>query len=138
MDMTLIRSRDAEDGIFGELSSSDGFFKCVTLEHAYANQTMDLFIPKIPPGVFICVRGSHQLEGMSAPFETFEITGVPGHTNLLFHVGNYNRDSNGCVLVGDKVVKFPSGMSMITNSREVFTDFMDFQEGFDVFELTVV
>lgn len=138
MDMVLRRKDGADDGIFGELASIDGFFLCATLEHAYEGPPGGPeFVAKLPAGVYTCVRGIHRLAHMANTFETFEITGVLGHTNILFHVGNYNGDSAGCVLLGDKSVNLPNGMRAITCSREAFADFLDFQEGFDAFQLTV-
>lgn len=136
MDMILTRKLNLSDGIFGELKSADGFFLCATLEHAYPDGAN--FCAKLPSGTYVCQRGLHRLSGMANSFETFEITNVIGHTNILIHVGNYNNDSSGCVLVGEKIVGMPNGMNMITNSKEVFGDFMDFQDGFDIFSLSVI
>ena len=124
MVLHLIRIDLSPDGIFSELHSDSGGLLFQTLEHSYN------CVPKIPCGSFQCVRGMHQLEGMSCPFETFEITGVIGHTNLLFHVGNYDSNSAGCVLVG----KERQG-DMITCSREAFSEFMLMLSGIDSFTL---
>src|SRR5689334_14651524 len=99
MDLTLKRSLFRDDGILGELYTPDGSFWCDTLEHAY-EASID-FVPKLPPGVFVCRRGLHRLSHAQTPFETFEICDVPGHTNILFHTGNLHQDSEGCVLLGE-------------------------------------
>lgn len=127
MNLTLKRNKFSKTGIFGQIEDESGGHICVTLEHSYN------CAPKIPPGTYKCVRGTHQLAGASHPFETFEITGVVGHSGLLFHAGNYNVDSSGCVLVGETVVS-----DMITSSRRTFERFMDLQEGEDSFTLTVL
>ncbi len=75
----------------------------------------------------------HRLHGMTEDFETFEIRGVPGHTGILFHWGNYNQDSDGCVLLGSA-----RNGDMIVNSREEFANFMELQKGINNFELVVV
>jgi hypothetical protein len=106
--------------------TADGF-SCVTLQHAYDNN-----LPKLPSGVYTCVRGTHQLLH-GGPFETFEITGVPGHDKILIHPGNAESDSEGCVLVGASRVS-----NMITNSRITFEKFLALQDGCDSFQLTVV
>lgn len=132
MDITLTRNDFSENGIFGELKDADGNLIAVTLEHAYP-QDDGSFAPKIPvSGTFQCVRGMHQLEGMTAQFETFEITGIAGHVNILFHAGNYNKDSSGCCLLGQA----RSG-DMIVNSKLTFAKFMQLQNGTDQFTLTV-
>src|SRR6266481_1747921 len=112
--MKLIRTDKNYNGVFGILQDSDGNNLAVTLEHSYDG------IPKIPNGTFTCVRGSHRLHGMTNDFITFEITGVPDHINILFHWGNYNKDSEGCVLLGKARVG-----DTITMSRLTFESFMD-------------
>lgn len=131
MDLILVREKKRPSGIFGKLCAPDGITFCLTLEHAYP--TTEGYQPKLPAGTYRCVRGPHQLH--TGPiFETFEITGVPGHTGILFHVGNWNRDSEGCVLVGYTI----SGDNALTRSRDTFKKFMELQAGLDEFQLTVL
>lgn len=142
--MTLTRTQNQEDGILGTLKGNDLGFHCVTLEHAYATLeyahggASNGFLPKLPTGTYTCVRGPHRLHGMTDDFTTFEITNVPGHTNILFHWGNYNRDSEGCVLLGDKMSSTDNGEAMITSSRLTFSEFMRYLDGVNEFILTVV
>jgi hypothetical protein len=68
---------------------------------------------------------------MTQDFETFEILGVPGHTGILFHWGNWNKDSDGCLCLG--MVR--SGNAVL-RSREAFANFMHMLEG--VNECTLV
>lgn len=134
MDLYLKRMDFRQDGIFGEITSAD--FTCFTLEHAYSNNGHG-FEPKIPIGSYTCVRGTHQLEH-GGPFETFEVTNVPGHPGVLLHVGNYNQDSNGCILLGESVVTgSEDGIQGITNSRVTFDKFMAIQEGVDSFTIVI-
>lgn len=128
----LRRPAFRDDGIFGELwFDGDTYPFSVTLEHSYNGQ------PKLPAGIYRCVRGQHALHN-GVPFETFEITGVAGHSAILFHAGNYNRDSEGCVLLGREIVNAPDGSEMITGSRLEFHQFMARLEGIDEFELKVI
>lgn len=135
MNLVLSRLHCRSDGIFGTLSSPNGVL-AVTLEHAYP--VMSTYIPKIPVGTYSCVRGLHKLEGMDRPFDTFEITGVPGHTNLLFHAGNYNRDSEGCVLLGTSMFSNDFQSWMIRESRLAFCKFLDLQSVVNEFTLRVI
>ena len=140
MNLTLKRHSYTDDGIFGMLYDEKGDMIAVTLEHAYESGNGDgSYAPKLTTGVHTCVRGQHRLHGMSNDFTTFEITGVPGHTNILFHWGNYNRDSEGCVLLGRRIVPNPDSPTdnMITSSRNTFNKFLDLQIGIDQFTLTV-
>lgn len=137
MDLILIRTQRRDDGIFGELYDVRMNQIAVTLEHAYDAQLGDgSYTSKLKAGTYICQYGMHTLHSSPLPFPTFEITGVAGHTNILFHVGNYNKDSDGCVLLG-KYTQDANGHQMIGLSRSTFGRFMGLQEGVDKFILTV-
>lgn len=131
MDLILTRRDRREDGIFGEICSEKGEFLFITLERSYALK------PKIKPGKYKCVRGMHRLENMTEEFETFEVKGVKGHWGILFHVGNYNEQTNGCILVGLGMGNKMGGGKMITSSKQAFKKFMDLQAGVDEFYLIV-
>lgn len=127
--LKLVRRELREDGIFSELMK-DGKVIAQTLEHSFNNK------PKIPDGEYVCRRGIHKLHDLK-PFETFEICGVPGHTGVLLHQGNWNKDSDGCVLVGSGIAQSPEGQ-MVTGSKQAFTDFMDLCKGLQSFDLIVI
>jgi hypothetical protein len=138
MNLTLTRQRFRADGIFGVLASDDGKLKWETLEHAYpVLGSTSVFAPKVPEGAFLCVLGLHNLdlrvERGLPPFLTFEITGVAGHKDILFHRGNFNADSNGCVLLGKMM-----GEHEVICSEQAFNEFMEAQKGVSQFTLTVV
>ena len=133
MNLILKRTEFHDYGVIGELLTQDGFRKiAMTLEHSYSPENQ----PKVPKGIYTCQRGIHRLASQRKEFETFEILKVPGHTGILFHVGNYETDSSGCVLLGDSVsyVFLPW---MLKFSRIAFTRFMSLQEGIDTFQLEV-
>ena len=116
--MILTRNKINEYGVFGELTQDDGTHIAYTLEHNFDGQ------PKVAAGTYTCVRGEHRLNGMTDDFTTFEITGVSDFqgrhvSGILFHWGNYNKDSEGCVLLGTGVTD-----TMVTNSRSAFENFM--------------
>lgn len=131
MNFVLVRTEFRPDGVFGVLTDSDGSVVAHTLEHAY-DDGQGGWAPKITQGQHTCVRGTHALHN-GVPFETFEITGVPGHSGLLFHIGNINADSEGCVLVGTAEAN-----GMITASRVAFAKFMQLLDGVNQFTLLVV
>ncbi len=126
MNMTLRRASFTPFGIFGTLFDAGENIIASTLEHSYN------LLPKLPDGVYTCRRGMHRLAHMKQPFETFEICDVPGHTDILFHTGNRNEDSAGCVLLGSEVKG-----SEIAYSRVAFDKFMAIQAGVEEFGLTV-
>jgi hypothetical protein len=133
----LIRDFFRYDGVFGHFyfdGEEEPFM--VTLEHAFP-QDSETYFPIIPNGIFTCRRGIHSLHN-GIPFETFEVTGIEGHSGLLFHPGNYNKDSEGCILVGTVVTTYDSkGDKMITGSRDKFQEFMKRLDGVNEFQLKV-
>lgn len=135
MDCLLHRKEKRSDGIFSDMFDSYGTLIADTLEHAYDDGS-GLFLPKLYDGLFICKRSLHQLHGMDHQFETFQIMDVIGHSNMLFHWGNWEKDSDGCVITGDREVDSPQGR-MVTASRITFDKFMKLQEGVDQFNLKV-
>ncbi len=130
MNIFLNRTKGSVDGIFGKLYSERGELIAYTLEHAFLFEHE--YYPALPEGIYTCKRGAHKLEGMKESFETFEVMNVPNHTGILFHVGNYNRDSSGCILLGSE-----AAVKAILNSKVAFNYFMGLQIGVDEFQLTV-
>ena len=84
------------EGAFGVLLH-DGLPFAVTLERTYDElDERGRSSPKIPLGVYRCRRDFFHRGG----YITYEIR-VPGHSRLLFHRGNTEKDSEGCVLVAE-------------------------------------
>lgn len=130
MNMTLARVSHSEYGIFSFLRPEVGQV-LATVEHAYQDPVTGMWMPKIPNGLYVCKRGMHQLLH-GGPFETFEITGVPGHDHLLFHKGNTEDASHGCVCLG-----MSHEGKAVLESEKAFHWFMGFQQGLSTFMLTV-
>lgn len=133
MNLILKRNDFSENGIFGTLSNQDDGTKIASVaEHAYL-QPDGSYAPKTPVGTYTCVKGKHTLEHHPVPFDAFEITNVPGHTNILLHIGNYPQiDSEGCCLLGDERIR-----DMVTNSRVTFLNFMNSMATTDSFILAI-
>lgn len=131
MNLNLYRKRQCEDGIFSELRNDTGDLIAAVAEHAY---TMGLnWRGKLPPGIYICKRGIHKLDGKDETLECFEVTNVPGHTGILIHKGNYPKsESTGCLLLGTAQIG-----NMVVESQIAFDKFMNLMSGIDGFKLTV-
>ena len=134
-DAVLQRLAFRPDGIFSVLSL-DGAPRFFTLEHAFASGGQGACLPIIPPGTYQCVLGAHKLAA-GIPFQTYEVVGVAGHSGLLFHAGNVNADSEGCILLGGQTGFLGDSLEVL-NSRLAFSQFMDWAAGRPSFEMVVL
>jgi hypothetical protein len=116
-----------EDGCFSELLDETGKRLCFTLERTFDNNAVI-----IPNGTFNCVKTFFHRGG----YNTFELTGVEGHERLLFHCGNSEADSIGCILVGLSQGVL-DGKKAILQSRAAFAVFNSVTLGLDEFDLEV-
>ena len=141
MKFVLTRKDAGKNGIFGELRNEKFELEAYTLEHAY-DDGAGCFVPKVAAGKYTCQRGEHLLDHMTTPFSTFMLLNVPDFqgkkvSGILIHWGNFNKDSNGCILVGESIAYSIDG-KMITNSKAAFKEFMEKTEGLDTIELEIV
>lgn len=133
-EITLIRKHFLDEGVFGEITiGKDHFF---TLERAYKDKK-DKIYSKVKDGQYTCKKGMHRLKIEDPEFETFEVKGVKGHWGILFHVGNYNHDSEGCILLGSGMGFMLNKGKMLTNSRKAFKRFMEIFQEDEEFKLIV-
>lgn len=130
MDLILTRKACNPWGIISDLTDYQNVFHLTCLEHAYLNSN-GTYSPKVPDGIYPCVLGAHTLLKLGL-IETYEIMNVPGHSGILFHIGNFNDDSDGCLLLGESL-----GDNCILNSREAFNRFISFQNNCTRFMLTI-
>lgn len=146
MNLFLIRNAFLESGIFGEIKNDKQEHLFFTLEHAFL-QKDGSYSPKTAPGNYNCRNDTGPLHGLHSlkngvPFKAFEIENVPPFegipvSGILFHIGNWNQDSEGCVLLGKAIGNMNNGGLMLTNSGIAFGEFMDILNQVDEFNLTV-
>ena len=115
-------------GMFGVLLVQDEVF-CVTLEPPYTENLRD--ISCIPSGQYIIRKHRSPRFG-----NTYIVCHVPNRTNILFHAGNVDRDTEGCILLGSSWGKL-SGRRAVLNSGTTFRAFMDAMQGHDELHLTI-
>ncbi|MEF2146187.1 MAG: DUF5675 family protein [Desulfovibrionaceae bacterium] len=126
--MQLIRLEFSDAGVFGVLCRA-GQIKYCTLEPPYFDNRQ--FISCISLGSYRCRRRVSPRFG-----ETFEICGVPGRENILFHAGNTLADTSGCVLLGQGFGSI-GGVRGVVASRAAVRDFLAGLDGVSEFSLAV-
>ena len=128
---TLIINRVAtgSDGTFGTIKYKDRPF-ALTLEREWLNNAPS--ISCIPAGTYKCKRVQSPKFG-----GTFEVTNVPGRTHILFHKGNLDDDSHGCILVGESFGDV-KGSAGILSSREGYNEMMSIMKDEVGFRLIIV
>lgn len=83
----------------------------------------------IPEGFYKCRRVDSPKFG-----DTFEVTGVPNRTHILFHVANHMDDLQGCIGLGARLA--PQDYRVM-DSRVAMSIFLTDLEGKDAFDLYV-
>ena len=108
---------------FGVLCRDDGVPFAVTLERPWLSNMAGRSC--IPEGRYIAKRHVSPKFG-----ETFWLQDVPGRSEILFHKGNIDDDTHGCILVGEAFNPV-RGEAGITSSKEGFDEFMRLTAGMD-------
>lgn len=99
-----------------------------TLENPQRETSID---SRIPGGFYRC----EPFNGAKYK-DVYEIKDVPGRTNILFHWGNFEKDTLGCILIGNQA-GIISGMPAVLNSVVTFQEFRKII-GKKSFDLTIV
>lgn len=114
MDITIKRVSEIEDGTFGVVLADDVPF-ALSLERRWLNNKKGESC--IPAGQYLCKRVISPRFG-----ETFEVTNVLNRTHILFHKGNLDNDSHGCIIIGEEF-GILYGKNAILSSRKGFSEF---------------
>ena len=123
-----VPSNDQTKGIIGVLMIDKKIF-CYTLEPPYRkNTTKD---SAIPIGTYIC--GVYSSQKYSS---TFEIMNVTGRSFILFHTGNTDADTLGCIILGE-TVGYLGKKRAVLSSRKIFKKFMNIMKNQKEFKLTI-
>ena len=129
--MVIGRIKDTEYGTFGVLFN-DGIPFALTLENAWINNVRNQSC--IPIGKYKCKRFNSPKFG-----ETFRIMDVPNRgevEGVLFHKGNLDDDTRGCILIGEQF-ELLNGEPAILRSGKGFTEFMDKNKNINEFDLII-
>ena len=130
MRLTLKRVSSDAQGTYGVLIDGTRPF-AVTLERPWLNNERS--VSCIPAGQYACRRVQSPKFG-----NTFEVTGVPGRTHILFHKGNQVEETQGCILVAEQFGKLGNGNMAVLQSGQGFTEFMLLLAVFDEFTIDIL
>ncbi len=126
--MILKRIALTKWGTFGVLLYSGCPF-AITLEREWKDNQPN--ISCIPAGAYTCKRV------MSPTFgNTFEVMDVPKRSHILFHKGNLQDDSHGCILVGEQYGDLWGNPGVLA-SRKGFSEFLEKLADVEVFQLII-
>lgn len=133
--MQLIRVARTSSATYGVLVYGTIPF-AVTLERAWQNNERGVSCipggPLTAPVVYQCARVKSPKFG-----DTFEVLNVPGRSEILFHKGNIDDDSHGCILVGEAFNPI-LGKPGITEAGHGFAELMSIMRLTDRFQLSVI
>jgi hypothetical protein len=109
--------------------SDQGFISAMVLDDKLMFVTLEPDDTFMKPGCYECRR----FHGEKWP-DTFGIL-VKGHNAVLFHIGNMEMETKGCVLLGLKT-GYINGVRAVLESRvafEAFMEYMGLDTGFTLF-----
>lgn len=130
--LTLTRDAMSGGATTGTLSE-DGVEICKTLELEYMDNASNIScIPVSPEGGYLCKLVNSPRFGL-----TYEVTGVEGRSHILFHSGNTEKDTHGCILVGLISNGRAGHYAMLYSSRIAHERFMAHLQGVDEFHLVI-
>lgn len=99
-----------DDCVLGVLNA--GSFRCFTLELPYLDNKTS--VSAIPAGLYPCEKAISPKFG-----DCIAVNNVHGRTFIRIHKGNYTRQIEGCILVGDSISDIDKdGIPDVTNSTK--------------------
>jgi len=105
----LIRIAYIPDGTFGVLFDEDTPF-CLTLEREWRDNKRSESC--IPVGNYVCEKIKSPRFG-----DTFQVLNVKDRSAILFHKGNLEDDSHGCILIGEMYERFKDKNAILASGR---------------------
>jgi len=123
------RTHTGKDGTTGVFAFKGCFPFALTLERQWLDNKAG--VSCIPEGTYTCKRVESPHFG-----NTFEVTDVQGRTHILFHKGNIDDDSHGCILVGEQF-EFLGGSPSVNSSKHGYNEFMALTASVDTFTLEI-
>lgn len=112
MHLTLDRVLEANGATMGVLSGLSR--PLYTLEEVWRDNKRG--ISCVPAGTYKCVPHGWEVGTKVTKPQTWELVGVPGRSAVLIHIGNYTKDTEGCILAGLGMAISPT-LSMVNDSK---------------------
>lgn len=125
-----------DSATFGRLTVGDAVF--YTLEPPWKGNQQR--ISCIPEGVYtLRMRDSKIVSDTTGGEFTrgWEVTGVLNRTFIMFHVGNWERNTDGCILVGSEFSWHAVHGPMVASSLVAFRRFMAVMAARDVWVMNI-
>ena len=116
MSIVILKRAFSNDKVTLGMISVDGLEHdpIYTLENPIRETSKD---SRIPYGIYNCIPYSG-----TKYKNVYLVEDVPGRTAILFHWGNTEKDTEGCILVGLRTGKI-SGQDAVLDSRKAFNYF---------------
>jgi hypothetical protein len=115
MNVTLKRTHHLPEATLGQLFIEDVTTDPIyTLENPLRETNLD---NRIPAGTYQCKPYSSAKHP-----DVYEITNVPNRTAILIHTGNVEKDTQGCILIGNRIGAL-NGEPAILESKRCFERF---------------
>ncbi|OYP57270.1 hypothetical protein CIK99_07590 [Prevotella sp. P5-92] len=112
--LTLTRIAKRADYTIGRLEDENGVKICDTLEPTWRDfKGGELKVPRksaVPEGTYPVVVTKSKKFGKYLPL----LVGVPGFEGIRIHSGNTANDTEGCILVGQNLIKGKVLLSRLT------------------------
>lgn len=131
MKLELLRTENTSTHTIGVLRDADTQYEIArTLEDAWRDNKKS--VSCIPEGEYTVVRHVSPKYG-----NCFMVSDVPNRDYILIHVGNYDTDTEGCILLGLAVTTNLQNKRMITNSKIAVDKFNNFVKDVNKFTLVI-
>ncbi len=125
--LLLIRDQFTDKSVLGKLYFNSEFYGH-TLELAWNDNKKR--VSCIPKGVYE-VKKRHT-EKSKYKYEHLHILDVPNREMILMHIGNYPKNSKGCILIGNT-----RALNFVGDSRKAFYKLMYDLGSFEEIELII-
>lgn len=113
--LLIVRDQFTDKSTLGKLYLNGNFYGH-TLELAWLDNKKN--VSCIPKGVYDVIKRNPE-ESSSYKYQHLLIENVPNRNFILFHIGNYPKDTKGCILLGNT-----RALNFVGDSKKAFYNLM--------------